>query len=136
MDYNSIWLFIVKGDKMKKEIPEEKEKVDEEKYHDDIEDESQEPSDKIEEEMEEGKHDEEVYTEEGREKLVEDDEIEDWEEGFMKGAEGRGKGTSCAFCGKMISEDKEGIVEREIDGEIKVFCSEEHAIKYSQKHQK
>jgi hypothetical protein len=41
---------------------------------------------KIEEEMEKGERDEDVYSEEGRKKLEEDDEIEPWEEGFSKGA--------------------------------------------------
>lgn len=90
----------------------------------------------IELEMEEGKKEEEVYSEEGREKLIEGDEIEDWEEGFMEGAEGRGEQASCAYCGKLIGEDKENIFEREFDGEIKWFCSEEHAEKYAERLKK
>ena len=88
----------------------------------------------IESEMEAGKDEEEVYTEEGREKLAEDDEMEPFEEGFMEGAEGRGKKNSCAECGKQIAEDDANIVEREINGEIKVFCSAEHAENYASKH--
>ena len=114
---------------------EEIEQVDEGKTEDHVEEETFESSDEIKEEMEEGKVDEEVYTEEGREKLVEDGEISTTEAGFMEGAEGRGEQTSCAYCGKMISEDKENIIEKEIDGEIKVFCCEDHAVKYFQKHQ-
>lgn len=114
----------------------DKEVVDNEKYHDDIEDKKEESSDEIEEEMEEGKHDEDVYTEEGREKLVEDGEITETEEGFMEGEENRGEETSCAYCGKMISEDKDNIYERKFNGEIKVFCSEEHAEKYAEKLKK
>lgn len=84
-------------------------------------------------EMEEGKKDEEVYTEEGREKELENDEIEPWEEGFMEGAEGRGKKNCCSECGKLLEEEKEDIYEREFDDEIKLFCSEEHAEKYAKK---
>ena len=40
--------------------------------------------------MDLGEKDEEVYTEEGRENLEEDGEIDTWEEAFMEGAEGRG----------------------------------------------
>jgi hypothetical protein len=84
--------------------------------------------------MEEGKKEETVYSEEGREKLAEDDEMAPFEEGFMEGAEGRGKKNSCAECGKQIAEDDENIVEREIEGEVKWFCSEEHAENYAKKH--
>jgi len=37
--------------------------------------------------MREGKKEEDVYTDEGREELEDDDEIEDWEAGFSKGAQ-------------------------------------------------
>ena len=115
-------------------MPDEIEKVDNERSHDHVEEETFESSDEIKQEMEEGKADEEVYTDEGREKLVEDDEISPEEEGFMEGAEGRGQQTSCKYCGKMISEEKD-IVERKVNGEILLFCCEEHAEKYSQQHQ-
>ena len=49
--------------------------------------EHEEDSDTVELEMETGEKDEDVYTEEGRQKLQEDDEIEPWEEGFAKGAQ-------------------------------------------------
>lgn len=88
----------------------------------------------IEKEMEEGKKDEDVYSEEGREKLTEDSEIEPSEEGFMEGAEGRGKKNCCAECGKLLNEEKDKIVEREFEDEIKWFCSDEHAENYAKKH--
>ena len=90
----------------------------------------------IEGEMEQGKKDETVYSEEGREKLTEDAEIEDWEEGFMKGAEGRGEENCCSECGKLLGEEETEIYEREFDGELKKFCSEEHAQKYADKLEK
>jgi adenine-specific DNA methylase len=93
-----------------------------------------ETSEEKEEAMEEGKEEETVYSEEGREKLAEDDEIKPFEEGFMEGAEGRGKKNSCAECGKQIEEDDENIVERKFGDEIKLFCSEEHAENYAKKH--
>lgn len=43
------------------------------------------------EEMDLGEVDEDVYTEEGREKALEDDDISAEEEGFMEGAAGKGK---------------------------------------------
>ncbi len=89
---------------------------------------------KIEQEMEQGKKAENVYSEEGREKLAADDEIAPFEEGFMEGAEGRGKKNSCAECGKQIAEDDENIIEREFEGETKWFCSEQHAENYAKKH--
>ena len=40
-----------------------------------------------EDKMKKSEKEEDVYTEEGRELLEEDDEIEDWEAGFSKGAQ-------------------------------------------------
>jgi len=92
-------------------------------------------SEEIEQDMEEGKKEENVYSEEGREKLAEDDEIDPSEQGFMEGAEERGKKNCCAECGKLLGEDEENIIEREFEGEIKWFCSEEHAENYAKKHE-
>lgn len=69
-----------------------------------------------------GKKDEEVYDETGREKLVEDAEIESREEGFSKGYEARGKQAKCGNCGKPLDEDS--TIEREVNDEIKWFCSD------------
>lgn len=49
-----------------------------------------ETKEQIEDDMKENKRDEDVYSEEGRNLLEEDDEITAGEEGFMQGAEGRG----------------------------------------------
>jgi len=68
-----------------------------------------------------------IYSEEGRESLVEDDEISPEEEGFMEGAEGGGKGAKCRKCGKVLGED---FIERRLKGELYRFCSEECAEKY------
>ncbi|MFQ5475190.1 MAG: hypothetical protein ACE5DM_05105 [Candidatus Nanoarchaeia archaeon] len=73
-------------------------------------------------EMETGDAEEDVYTEEGREQLVEDDEISTAEEGFMEGAEGLGQQGKCAVCGAILTEDN--TVERKVDGELKWFCSD------------
>ena len=121
---------------MAEEKYDEIEEFDDEESHDHVEDESDETSDEVKDEMNSGRADQDVYTEEGREKLLEDDELEPDEEGFMEGAEDRGEQTSCAYCGKMISEDKGNIYEREFDGEIKLFCSEEHAEAYAKKHKR
>jgi hypothetical protein len=74
-----------------------------------------------------GEQDEEVYTESGRDALVEDDEIETWEEGFMEGAEGRGQAASCARCGKLLGQGKGKIFQMKINGKKMLFCSREHA---------
>jgi hypothetical protein len=78
------------------------------------------------EDLEEEKE-EDIYSEGGREELVEDDEIEPWEQGFMQGAEGGGQGAKCRKCGKPLVDD---VVEKEIDGENYRFCSEECAKKF------
>jgi hypothetical protein len=83
--------------------------------------------------MEVGEKEEEVYSEEGREALVEDAEIEPWEEGFMEGAEGPGQQGKCRQCGAELLT-KEGTVEKEIDGEVRFFCSNKCLEKYEQEH--
>ena len=81
-----------------------------------------------------GDGEESVYSEEGREALVEDDEIEPFEEGFMEGAEGRGKKNCCSQCGRLLNEDKNKVIEEEFEGELLWFCSEKHAEDYRKKH--
>ena len=51
----------------------------------------------------------------------------------MEGAKGRGGENCCAYCGKLLGEEETEIYEREFDGEIKKFCSEDHAQKYADK---
>ncbi len=83
-------------------------------------------------EIETGEKDEEVYTKKGRAKLVEDDEIEPEEEGFMEGAEREGKNAKCRKCGKILVD--EDFVEKEIDDEVMRFCSSECAEEYEDIH--
>ena len=71
--------------------------------------------------------DKDVYSEEGREDLVESDEISPTEEGFMEGADGDGQGAKCRKCGKPLLDD---FIERKVGDEIYRFCSEECANKY------
>ena len=87
--------------------------------------EQEEGSEEVSTEMESGEKDEDVYTEEGREKLGEDAEISPTEEGFMEGAEGTGKLAHCMNCKKALDTDeKTENIEREIDGKNYWFCSE------------
>lgn len=73
--------------------------------------------------MEPSSRGEDIYDEEDREELLDDDEIEPWEEGFMAGAEGGGQDAKCRTCGKVLMGPEE-IVEKEIKGRILRFCSE------------
>ncbi len=79
--------------------------------------------------METGEKDEDVYSEEGREELVEDDEIDAWEEGFSEGAAGKGGLALCACCEKVLNQSKKKLIERMIDGKLFLFCSQECAQK-------
>lgn len=85
-------------------------------------------------EVEEGLTEEDVYSGEGREDLVEDDEISAEEEGFMEGAEDDGQHAKCAKCGKALK--KQSMIEKEIEGEVKWFCSEQCADKYEEEKEK
>jgi hypothetical protein len=113
----------------------EDEMVDEEdEFIEDV-DEKPESSDEKAKKMEEGELESDVYSEAGREKEVEDDEIADWEEGFAKGAESGGKDAKCRFCGKILKE-KEDVVERRIEGKLCFFCSDDHVKQYMKKQKK
>lgn len=110
----------------------EDEMVDEEdEFIEDV-DEKPESSDDKAKKMDEGNLESDVYSEEGREKEIEDDEIADWEEGFAKGAEAGGRDAKCRFCGKIL-RDKEDVVERKIEGELCFFCSADHVQEYIKK---
>ncbi len=77
---------------------------------------------------------EDIYSEEGREELIEDeDEITEVDEGFMKGYEEGAKMAVCSYCHKVLRED---IVEEDFDDETYRFCSEECASKFEMKRLK
>ncbi|MBW2974545.1 hypothetical protein KY366_02405 [Candidatus Woesearchaeota archaeon] len=73
--------------------------------------------------------DEDIYSEEGREDLMDDDEISPAEEGFMEGAEGGGQGAKCRKCGKVLMDD---FIERKVGDEVCRFCSDECADEYAE----
>ncbi len=75
---------------------------------------------------------EDIYSEEGREDLVEDDEISPEEEGFMEGAHDDGQGAKCRRCGKVLMDD---FIERKINDGICRFCSDECAKKYMEERE-
>jgi len=75
--------------------------------------------------FEEGKHEGDIYDEEGREELEEADEITAVEEGFVEGYEEGEHQAKCAKCGKVLVG--ENYVEEELDGLHYRFCSEECA---------
>ncbi|MBU1111711.1 MAG: hypothetical protein ABIG93_00240 [archaeon] len=94
--------------------------------------EPEETSEEISQDMEHGEKDEDVYSEEGREKLVEDGEISPEEEGFMKGADDLGQLGKDALTGEPLM-DVEDVVETEIDGQVYRFVNEENARKFREK---
>jgi hypothetical protein len=81
------------------------------------------------EKVEAGEHDEDVYEAEGREDLVENDEITLEEEGLMEGYSDNVKEAKCAKCGKALI-DEEIVIEREYKDKIYRFCSEKCAGEY------
>jgi hypothetical protein len=76
-----------------------------------------------------------IYSEKGREELLEAGEISAEEEGFMQGASGLGQGAKCRRCGKILGDYKE-VFEQEVDGEIYRFCSKRCADKYLRERQR
>lgn len=112
-----------------------KEKKDKEEYYPAEEQgvEKEKTSEEKSQEMDINEEDEDVYTEEGREKLTEDDEISPGEEAFMEGAKETGELGNCATCGKPIGEARESVIEKEIDGVLYWFCSNKCANKFNKK---
>ena len=70
-----------------------------------------------------------IYDENERDEMVEDDEISPIEDAFMAGEEDRGELSECSYCGKMIGTNKSEVVEKVIDGKRHWFCSVECAEK-------
>jgi hypothetical protein len=84
------------------------------------------PDNEIPKEEIEGNDD--VYSENVRENMVEDGEMTAAEEGFLEGASGGGQGAKCRKCGKVLSDDF--IERRSDDNEILRFCCDECCDKY------
>ncbi len=79
--------------------------------------------------MEHGDKDEDIYSKEGREKLVEDDEIDPIEAGIMEGASQAGQLGKDALTGEPLM-DVEDVIETEIDGKVYRFVNQENAEKF------
>ena len=71
-----------------------------------------------------------IYDEEDREELIEGDEIDELEEGFMQGYEEEERVVKCPNCKRIIVED---FTEEEINGHTYRFCSERCATEYTKK---
>lgn len=91
--------------------------------------------DELMEEMEEGERDEDLDIEKGREKQVEEDEVEPWEAGFAEGASEEGQMAKDALTGEPLM-DVNAVVEAEIEGKLYRFASEENANKFREKKRK
>ena len=76
--------------------------------------------------------DEDIYEEEGMEEAMDSDEIDELEEGFLKGYKDEDM-AKCAFCGNILLGPDQ-IVERDINGHNKKFCSERCAEQYEIKY--
>lgn len=75
--------------------------------------------------------DEDIYSESGREDLIEDeDEITDVDEGFMRGYEEGERTAICANCKKLLGDD---FIEQVFDDETYRFCSSECAHAFAEK---
>ena len=72
-----------------------------------------------------------VYNEEARGELVDADEIDGSEEGFMKGYEEDVNPSKCSNCGKVLTTGD--FIEETIEGESHRFCSDDCATKFELK---
>ncbi len=85
--------------------------------------------------MEHGDEDEDIYSEEGRDKLEEDDELSPEEEGFMEGASQAGQLGKDALTGEPLM-DVDKVVETVIDGKTYRFVNQKNAQKFREKQKK
>ena len=69
-----------------------------------------------------------IYEEDGIQQLRDEGQLSDWEAGFMQGAAGQGKGAKCRKCGDLFTDNTP--LERDIDGERHLFCSNKCAEKF------
>lgn len=81
-----------------------------------------------------GNLDEDIYSAAGREELEEEDELDQWEEGFMEGASGPGQLAKDALTGEPLMGIRD-VVEIEIDSKMYRFVNEENAKKFRKKHE-
>lgn len=81
-----------------------------------------------------GEEDEDIYSTEGQEEEVEEDEIEPWEAGFMEGASGAGQLGKDALTGKPLIGQK--VVEFQIEGKLYRFANEINAVKFKERRLK
>lgn len=70
---------------------------------------------------------EDVYNEEEREKMVEEDEVKPEEASFVEGFEDGGEGVKCAQCGEILGDD---FIEIKVKGKVYSFCSKKCAEKF------
>lgn len=84
--------------------------------------------------IEAGEHDEDVLTSEGRDALVENDEVESWEAGFAEGASEEGQLGKDALTGEPLM-DVDEVVEAEVKGKVYRFVSEKNAKEFRRKHE-
>jgi len=78
--------------------------------------------------------DEDVYTEEGREELIEEDEIEDSEEAFIEGYENENL-AYCNYCRKNFTDEEDIIEEKENEKKMR-FCCKKCQDEYHKEHDK
>lgn len=95
---------------------------------------SEETSEEVRKEMDLGEKEEDPYTQEGREKMEDEDEMENWEEGFMEGASGGGQLGKDALTGEPLMGEE--TVELEIKGKHYRFVNSENAEKFRKKLEK
>ena len=117
--------------KTKKRVPVEEDEVISKR--DDFIDEPEEHSeseDNFKANLRKGKREGDVYTKEGREDLVENDELEPWEEGYIEGTKGN-EGLLCKTCKKPILDFP---IERQCNHDICWFCSDRCADVYEKKN--
>lgn len=91
-------------------------------------------SDERELRMKKGDADEDVYSQEGRELLEEDDELETWEQGFIEGEEEGGQLGKDALTGVPLIGDK--VIQVKFKGRIYRFANEKNAKKFREKLEK
>ncbi len=94
----------------------------------------EETEEEIKEDMDTGEKEADVYSQEGRDDLEDDEEIDTIEQGFMEGASGGGQLGKDALTGESLIGTE--TVELKIKGKIYRFVNSENADKFKKKLEK
>src|SRR3989344_8421280 len=123
---SAFWVIAFSKGYMVKQTKKEQDKHRKAHHEDDM------TAEELAEGMEAGERDEDLDISLGREKQVEEDEVEPWEAGFAEGASEEGQLAKDALTGEPLLKTKK-VVELKIKGKVYRFANDKNAQKFKEK---